>query len=410
MMHPCPKSSRKFTLTQAFADDQCGAVAIIFALTVIPVFLIVGLALDGARGYSTKAKLGATLDAAALATAKTMRDKDLTDDEVIALAQKYVDAHESGYRQARGVNSVSVDINRSANTIKLDLKAFVDNNFAGIINIPQFEVSQTASAAFGVKEIELGMMLDVSGSMDDYGKINDLKTAVGTLLNVMLPDSGGNAKVKIGIAPFAASVNAGSYSDTVRSGSSFNTCVSERKGPNAFTDAAPEGGDKLGHKPLWCPSSPILAITDQKADLQTATAALSPSGSTAGHLGAAWAWYLISPQWSGSVWSGPNAPKPYNASGVIKSVILMTDGMFNTQYELTSNGTSARQATELCKNMKAQGVLVYTVGFQAPADALAILQTCASGTSYYFDATDAKSLNSAFAQIAADLTELQLTR
>lgn len=403
--------SKSSNPVRAFADDHSGAVAIIFALTVIPVFLIVGLALDGARGYSTKMKVGAALDAAALATAKTMRDKDLNDAEVLELAQKYVTVHMSQDLPKHITSSpVSATVDRTAHTVKLDLTAYVENNFGGIINIPQFEVKSTATAAFGVKEVELGMMLDVSGSMADFGKIGDLKVAVRTLLDVMIPDSGGNAKVRIGIAPFSNAVNAGSYASSVRAGGVSHTCVSERKGTNAFTDAAPVGGDKLGHAPRSCPSSTVLAITDRKPDLISANDSLSPGGTTAGHLGAAWAWYLVSPQWNGSVWSGSNQPKPYSTNSVIKSVILMTDGMFNTQYELAANGNSATQAIAVCNSMKAKGILVYTVGFQAPADALAILRNCATGPLYYFDATDASSLNAAFSKIAADLTELRLVQ
>ncbi len=404
-------NGKAFKPARAFASDHGGAVAIIFALTVIPVFLIVGLALDGARGYSTKLKVSAVLDAAALATAKTMRDKDLDDAEVLDLAQKYVTAHMSQDLVKRITSSpVSAKVDRTTNTVKLDLKAYVQNNFGGIINIPQFEVASSATAAFGVKEVELGMMLDVSGSMADFGKINDLKVAVRTLLDVMIPDSGGSAKVRIGIAPFSNAVNAGSYASSVRSSGISHTCVSERKGTNAFTDAAPVGVDKLGHAPRSCPGSTVLAITDRKSDLISASDSLSPGGSTAGHLGAAWAWYLVSPQWNGSVWTGSNQPKPYGNNSVIKSVILMTDGMFNTQYELAANGNSAAQAIAVCNSMKANGILVYTVGFQAPSDALAILRNCASGPLYYFDATDGASLTAAFSKIAADLTELRLVR
>lgn len=396
---------------RAVISDTSGAVAIIFALTMLPVFLMVGLALDGARGYSTKAKLSAVLDAAALATAKTMRDQNLDDDAVLAIAQKYVTIHMApDVAKKITAEPVTISVDRDSSTVRLDLTAHVANNFGGVINIPKFEVSQSATAAFGAKEVELGMMLDVSGSMGDFGKINDLKAAVTTLLEVMMPEAGGNSKVRIGIAPFSASVNAGIYAPKVRSGGTGTTCVSERKGPNAFTDAAPVDGDKLGHVPNMCPVSTVHAITDNKADLLTATAALHPAGSTAGHLGAAWAWYLISPMWNGAVWTGANAPKAYDSNRVIKSVLLMTDGMFNTQYELSANGTSAVQALAICKNMRDKGIVVYTVGFQAPPDALVILRACASGPAYHYDATDAASLNAAFAKIAADLTELRLVR
>ena len=62
--------------------------------------------------------------------------------------------------------------------------------------------------------------------------------------------------------------------------------------------------------------------------------------------------------------------------GTAKIAILMTDGEYNTQYDVNgintdrtpgagaaANGTSATQAKALCTGMKAKGIEVYTVGF-----------------------------------------------
>jgi len=61
----------------------------------------------------------------------------------------------------------------------------------------------------------------------------------------------------------------------------------------------------------------------------------------------------------------------------MKVAIIMSDSEFNTSYE-SANGGSKAQARELCDNMKAAGLRIYTVGFQAPATALPILQYCAT--------------------------------
>ena len=89
--------------------------------------------------------------------------------------------------------------------------------------------------------------------------------------------------------------------------------------------------------------------------------------------------------------------------------MLMTDGMFNTQYE-PGNGSSVEQAAALCDNIKAAGVVVYTIGYEAPAEVLPLLRNCASSASLFFDAGNATELMGAFEKIAAHLTELRLTR
>ena len=57
-----------------------------------------------------------------------------------------------------------------------------------------------------------------------------------------------------------------------------------------------------------------------------------------------------------------------------RSVVLMTDGEFNWAYvggedDADMTATSEAYASNLCTNMKADGILVYAVAFQAPESA-----------------------------------------
>ncbi len=397
-------------LRRRFAQETSGTIAILFALSVLPVFVSIGLAIDGARGYSTKSKFGAVLDGAALATAKTMRDRDLADEEALAMADRFVRLHmQRDLANSITTDDVTIVVDRAANTIKVDATAFVANHFGSMVNMPRFEVSQSATASFAVKEVELGMMLDVSGSMGEFGKIGDLQTAVGSLLDTLFPDNGSRFKSRVGIAPFSTSVNVGAYAAIAKGTGLGSGCVTERTGSSAFSDAPPMNGFKFGSAATECPVNSILPLTDRKTDLSSAVSALSPNGATAGHLGAAWAWYLVSPSWS-SIWPAASTPKPYGDPKVVKAVLLMTDGMFNTEYEAGLNGTSAAQAASLCQNIKAQGVTVYTVAFQAPTEVLPVLRNCATTPAHAYDARDASALNTAFSKIASELMELRITR
>ena len=402
--------SKALSYRSHFQCDETGTIALLFALSILPVFIAVGLAIDGSRAYSTRARVSAVLDAAALATAKSMRDRDLSDAEVNIIAARYVTEHMKRVTGSGITNEpVVVNIDRIRASIRLELTAHIVNFIGPIINVPRFDIVQSATAMYGTKNVEVGMMLDVSGSMADAGKINDLKSAVTALLDIMIPGTGANDRVKIGIAPFSTSVNAGAYASLVKTGDPKITCVSERTGTTAFTDDAPISGDQLGHKATRCPENEILALTSSRLDLVSNVNALTPNGSTAGHLGIAWAWYLISPSWQ-KIWPSASQPKAYADPRLIKSIILMTDGMFNVEYERTQNGSSAEQALTLCNNVKAQNVIVYTIGFQAPTDALALLRSCATSPSYFFDAQDGSALREAFTKIAADLTELRLSQ
>ena len=113
---------------------------------------------------------------------------------------------------------------------------------------------------------------------------------------------------------------------------------------------------------------------------------LSVAGGTAGHLGTAWAWYTLAPNWE-SLWSSASQPKAYGTADLRKIAILMTDGEYNTEYDTNGvktglpdagtqvNGNSATQAKALCTAMKAKGITstrwASSVGIRASAK-----QTC----------------------------------
>src|SRR5690606_35997231 len=93
-------------------------------------------------------------------------------------------------------------------------------------------------------------------------------------------------------------------------------CVSERTGTAAFTDAAPTGNNRIprvyqtGRYTACVPSAPIVPMTSDKEALKTVIDGFVASGMTAGHLGTAWAWYLLSPNWADVLPDG-SKPRPY---------------------------------------------------------------------------------------------------
>ena len=119
---------------------------------------------------------------------------------------------------------------------------------------------------------------------------------------------------------------------------------------------------------------------------------LMTGGSTAGHLGTAWAWYLLSPNWNTVLQQAfpsiarrgtlqrPDATNSKGQPKLRKIAVLMTDGDYNINYCKgveaknsdqtpdincnSENGKSQAQATSLCTAIKNAKIEVYTVGFQ----------------------------------------------
>jgi von Willebrand factor type A domain len=326
---------------------------------------------------------------------------------VRAITLKYFNENMDHGGKFGDTSNVNIIIDRQSGLVKVDATTNVDMTVMRTANFNSISVPVSSSVLSEQKDIELGMALDLTGSMGGQ-KIVDLRAAAKDLVDILMPDGGSPNTVRIGLAPYAASVNAGSYARTVTNNLS-NKCVHERGGPDAFNDKAPGNGNWLGTRAgLSCPNSKIEPLTDNKAQLKSNIDTYTANGSTAGHIGAAWASYLISPEW-GAIWPAASRPVAYSDGKTLKAIVLMTDGEFNTQY-VNANGNSDSQARQICSETKNRDVVVYTIGFQSPAQAEALLKDCASSPETYFSAQNGNELRQAFVLIAQQLNSLRLTQ
>lgn len=393
----------------AFAEDRKGTVAIIFGLMFLAFAMVAGMAIDMGRITHTKTRLVSAADAASLAAGNALLDGRLNDAEIETLAINFFQKNlEQSGDMFGSVSEPAVRVNRATGQVFIDASATVPMSITKLAGFTDVTLPVNSATQFDQRDIELSMALDLTGSMRGT-KITDLRAAAKDLVDILLPDSGQPNKVRIGLAPYAASVNAGTYAATVTGGVSVdNTCVVERAGANRFADALPTGIDAMGALDgARCPGAKIVPLTDNKPMLKAEIDTYRANGSTAGHLGAAWAWYLISPVWD-SIWPSASKPAAYRDHNTIKAIILMTDGDFNTRY-ISGNGSSSDQARSICASMKNEGVAVYSIAFQAPGPAQDLLQECASGSSYYFNAANGEELRQSFQKIAQRLNNLRLT-
>jgi Flp pilus assembly protein TadG len=217
----------------------------------------------------------------------------------------------------------------------------------------------------------------------------------------------------------------------------IRTCVTERVNANQYTDVAPSTtwiGRNYTASSSDCLSSQIIPLTANKSTLTTAIAALSTTGTTAGQVGTAWAWYMISPNFA-YLFPADSQPAAYDAPHTKKIAIIMTDGEYNTPYcngviaqDHTvgwiipddeaincnaTNGTPLSQAAAMCTAMKASpsNITVYTVGFELGSDTgvINMLSNCASPGNAYL-ANNSAELMAVFQAIGEDISDLRLAQ
>jgi len=186
----------------------------------------------------------------------------------------------------------------------------------------------------------------------------------------------------------------------------------------------------------YCPTTPITPLTNVRSTLDSAITDLTAVGGTHIPTGAVWGWRLISPQWRG-LWGGSmdtnDLPLDYNTDLMVKAMILMTDGE-NTMYSnadgaygytgdnhtgMTSTpytDTKAAQRldaklAQICTNMKAQGIIVYTVVFDLNSSTVDdMMRNCATQPDYYFNSPDEAALRQAFRTIGDSLSNLRISK
>ncbi len=402
--------SRKLrSLVSRFKNDNKGTVAVITGVTLIPVMLCAGIAVDYTRIAHTRGLVDDALDAAVLMAGQSLSEGRNVNAQFQEEFEDFFRANINGRTKLlNDVNIVSFDANPTTGEISAVAKSSIDMTFMRIIGKDRINIRSETGAIFSSKKIELAMMLDVTGSMGREGKLAALKVAATDAVNILLPTTSTNNKMRIALVPYSSSVNVGNLSRLV-STNRRNQCVTERR-RNRFNDASYRTS-KVRGRDANCPEQEVVPLTANPAPLKATIGSLSARGRTAGHLGVSWSYYTLSPKWS-AAWGGDATPGNYANTKVKKIVLLMTDGEFNTVY--TGGGDSASFAISTCADMKRQGIEIYTVAFKAPIAAQSTLRSCASDeggdSKYYFSADNANELKMAFRTIAQDIRRLRLTR
>ncbi|WP_139315230.1 pilus assembly protein [Mongoliimonas terrestris] len=265
---------------QAVIGDRRGNVGLIFALTVIPVAMATGAAIDYGHATREQSRLQSALDMGTLAALGSATPTTTTA-EARAVMERYIAGDfGSGYT----VESFEASLGRTGERlVRARVTANVPTSFLSLAGLRQVPVAATSETRIGDDEIEIVMVLDNSGSMKDDNKIGRLRDAAKSLVTTVEGEARG--KVRYGLVPFAALVNVGStrsgasWIDTSATspvhathfdktisrltlyskmkGTTWGGCVEARPNGHDVTDAAPTSADKATlFVPSFAPDEP----------------------------------------------------------------------------------------------------------------------------------------------------------
>ncbi len=194
-------------LLSRFSANKDGTVAVWFALTLLPMTLALGSALDYTRATTLRTKLQTATDATILSIAQQALTS--TDEQLLDSARKYLGA--SIPDDSAQVDRIEVSLGRSE--LKLYTSANYKTAFMQLAGVESVALSSYAKTIVSNSTYEISMVLDISGSMSSsaggVSKMQAAKDAAKQLVATMFSTAQAAGRTKVSIVPFNLSVKVG---------------------------------------------------------------------------------------------------------------------------------------------------------------------------------------------------------
>jgi hypothetical protein len=388
------------------------------------------------------------LDSTSLMLSKDLVGGVITPSQINAKAAAYFTAL---YTNADGksitINATYTPSNGSTPaTIKVDGAGNVTTDFIRVAGFPKLDIGTSSTTTWGTQRMRVALVLDVTGSMANDGKMAAMKPAAKSLIDTLAGLAANPGDVYISLVPFAKDVNVGpsnynqswiNWADwdndnqtctggtwtwwggwtgqtcTANSHDTWNGCVTDRDQNYDTLNTTPAGPSTQFYAEQYnaCPAQ-LMPLTYDFAALKAKIDSLTPNGGTNQPIGIAWGWQSLT---SGAPLNAPAEDPNYTYKKVL---IVMSDGL-NTQdrWPAYGNGQTqyggqidARQQIQ-CDNIKAAGITIYTMHVNTSGDPTsAILQSCASSSDKFSTVTSSSQIAAAFTAIGTQLSKLRVSR
>ena len=447
-----------------FARDEAGVMVAFVVCLLLIMLLVGGMGVDFMRHETQRARIQSVLDRAILAAADM--DQEMAPRDVVA--DYFAKSGMGNY-----LAEVVVDEGASYRIVKASANTQMKTQFLGTIGYPTFDVRARGTAEESIGAAEVSLVLDISGSMGEDQRMSRLRTAAKEFLDtVLLEDKTG--AVSVSLVPYSSQVNAGpAIFDrlNIKRVHGYSSCVNFADEDFSTTTITTTQEYQQGehfqnystYSPIVNPGCPmreyeeIYSFSQNKVTMKARVDQFQNRANTSIHIGMKWGTALVDPSMRPVVDDMIDAglvnaefkgrPQPYE-NGVLKTVILMTDGenvptmrirdaaystpamryhwhrnalmtwisdhvddtLANEFYYVRSTATEADTLLQnICKAARDAGIVVWTVGFEVGNHGAAEMEKCASSPSHFFR-VEGIEISEAFRSIARQLNPLKLTQ
>ena len=407
--------------------DQRGNTAIIFGLAVIPLLALGGGAVDFGQRARVRGEIQSAADTASLAAARMVQSSQLTrdvqSDEDWELIRRKAERTArnllaAGIKGTRGTPDFDIEVTEDGVTIaaRYDMRT----SFLGVIGMNTLPAN--AFSEVNLPDpiiIEVAMVLDYSGSMNDNGKYARMTAAAQQFIQKVSSDRGD--RTKIGIVPFSEYVLATLPGGMIRgtpaedANTPMTTCLLNRDYPYSAGDTTPSSSIDGSRWPQVALSDSkcqayangnlaVRDLTDDFTALRDALSDMRPTGKTNIALASEMGFHMLA----------PNRPfetaRDFSDEKLEKILILLTDGMQTVNAMGPGGDVSTLAAdettAEVCENAKAEEIRIFTIAYDINEERIrTLLSGCASSPTSYFEPQGVASIDDVFDEIYSQIAE-----
>jgi Flp pilus assembly protein TadG len=199
MMDRQPTKATLRARVAPFIRDESGVMAPQILIFFFMMLLVGGVAVDLMRFENKRVALQQTMDRATLAAASLKNSLDPED-----VVNSYFEV--SGLSEE--LDEITVIEAMNSRTVTAEATVRSNNYFMSMMDVPYLEALNVSQARQEVTNVEISLVLDISGSMAANNKINNLKSAAADFIDTVLENDDEN-KISISIIPYNGQVNLG---------------------------------------------------------------------------------------------------------------------------------------------------------------------------------------------------------
>ena len=205
---------------RAFRRAEDGTM-LVFGLMLFVVMLMAGgLAVDVMRHEAERTRVQNTADRAALAAAALRQELEPED-----VVRDYFERE----GLTGNLDGITVDAGLNFRNVGVTTRVSVGTYFMKLVGVDRLQSQSRSAAEERITNVEIVLVLDVTGSMGSNRRLENLKDAADEFVREILEDDQDD-RISVGIVPYNAQVNLGrtlfdQYNVTHRHGAANSYCV-----------------------------------------------------------------------------------------------------------------------------------------------------------------------------------------